>query len=118
MGKEIVVLDTDQTRSGELYDMLDEQDCEVTQVESLPHLEQFFEKNPCQVAIMDIDAVSVTNRSIRHMAVKNPGTYFLCLSEDRFHPELKEALRDHIYACIKKPVDPEELHYWIKSIYK
>jgi DNA-binding NtrC family response regulator len=118
MGKEIVVLDTDKTGSSELYGILEEQNYQVTQVESLPHRAQFFEKNPCKVAIVDIDAVSVTNRSIRQMAVKNPGTYFLCLSDDRFHPELKEAISSNIYACIKKPVFPDELFYWIGTIYK
>ncbi len=118
MEKEIVVLDADKNQSRDLYTMLEEHKYKVVQIGSLPDLENHFSNNICQAIIMDIDSVTVTNRAIRQMAVKNPGTYFLCLSEDRFHPELKEALRNHIYACIKKPVDPEELHFWIKSIYK
>ena len=37
-------------------------------------------------------------------------------ANDRFHPELKEALCYHIFACINKPVDPDELVYWIRCI--
>jgi DNA-binding NtrC family response regulator len=52
------------------------------------------------------------------MTLKNPGVYFLCTSADRFHPDLQEALCYHIYACIKKPIDPDELIYLIQSICK
>ncbi len=85
---------------------------------SLPTLEEHIQKSTCQVVIMDIDTVPIDNRTIRQLTLKNPGVYFLCLSENRFHPELKEALCYHIYACIKKPVDPEELQYWLRSIDK
>jgi hypothetical protein len=67
---------------------------------------------------MDIDTVQIDNWAIRKLTVKYPKVYFLCLSSDRFHPHLKEALCNHIYACINKPVDPEELFFWLRSIYK
>jgi hypothetical protein len=40
----------------------------------------------------------------------------LCLSSARFHPELKESFLSHIYACLTKPIDPDELRYWLRSI--
>jgi hypothetical protein len=54
---------------------------------------------------------------IRDLALKYPAVRFLCKSKDRFHPELKDAICYHIYACLTKPVDPDELLFWIKSIY-
>jgi DNA-binding NarL/FixJ family response regulator len=68
--------------------------------------------------VLDIDSVPVDNRTIRKLALKYPGVRFLCTSKDRFHPELKDAICYHIYACLTKPVDPDELLYWIKSIYE
>jgi hypothetical protein len=42
---------------------------------------------------------------------------FIALSSRPFHPELRESLCDHIYACIHKPYDPRELYYWLKTIF-
>jgi hypothetical protein len=64
-----------------------------------------------------IDAIDIDNRTIRDLTIRYPGVYFLCLSEDRFHPELREALCYHIYACINKPVDPSEIYFWLRSIF-
>lgn len=66
--------------------------------------------------IMDIDSVAVDNRSIRNLTLAYPGVSFLCTSWDRFHPELQDAICYHIYACLNKPIDPEELLYWLKCI--
>ena len=68
--------------------------------------------------IIDIDSVPVDNRTIRNLTVQNPEIYFFCLSERRFHPELEDAICYHIYACINKPIDPDELFFWIDSIRK
>jgi hypothetical protein len=67
---------------------------------------------------LDIDTVPVNNRTIRDLALKNPSVRFLCTSKDRFHPELKDAICYHIYACLNKPIDPDELLFWLKSIYE
>ena len=40
----------------------------------------------------------------------------IAISSKSFHPELEEAIRDYVYACLRQPVDPDELIYWIKSI--
>ena len=66
--------------------------------------------------IIDLDSVAVDNRTIRSLALQFPKIPFLCLSKERFHPELKDSIRDHIYACLIKPIDPDELGYWLKCI--
>jgi len=66
--------------------------------------------------IMDIDSVAIDNRTIREIALNFPAIPFLCLSKERFHPDLKDSIRDHIYACLTKPIDPDELGYWLKCI--
>ncbi len=118
MEKKILVMNSDEGQCQDICTMLAEEDYDTVPVYSIAELETQFENNECQAVIMDIDSVLITNRTIRQLALKYPGTYFLCLSKDRFHPDLKEALCYHIYACIKKPVDPDELYYWAKSIYK
>ncbi len=70
----------------------------------------------CMAILIDIDSVEVSNRSIRKMTLRLPEICFFCASKDRFHPELEEAICHHIYACLNKPIDPDELLYWMKSI--
>jgi hypothetical protein len=42
--------------------------------------------------------------------------YVFGLSKILYNPELKEAICCHLFACLKKPVDSDELLYWLKSI--
>jgi len=66
--------------------------------------------------ILDIDSFPMTNSEIRELTINFPRVCFLCLSEDRFHPELKDAICYHIYACMAKPVDPDEMIYLLRCI--
>ena len=73
-------------------------------------------KEKFMAVLMDIDSVAVDNRVIRELAADCPATPFLCISRERVHPELKDAISNHIYACLNKPVDQDELRYWMKCI--
>ena len=42
----------------------------------------------------------------------------IALSERQFHPELEEAIRDHISVCLATPVESDELFYWLKSVFE
>lgn len=66
--------------------------------------------------LLDLDTVVLDNRTIRVLTLEFPVTPFLCLSSERLHPELQDSIRDHIYACLTKPIDPDELSYWLKCI--
>lgn len=72
--------------------------------------------SPFMAVVLDIDSLDIDNRSIRSMTLAYPDVCFLCTSSKRFHPELKEALCYHIFACVNKPVDPDEMAYWIRCI--
>jgi DNA-binding NtrC family response regulator len=116
--KGILVVDENEQSSQELCNILKSQHYPTTATHFLSELEPCIEKEDHVAVIIDIDSVPVDNRSIRNLALKHPGMRFLCTSKDRFHPELKDAICYHIYACLNKPVDPDELLYWIKSIYE
>ena len=118
MEKKIIVLDADENQCHGMCTLLDEHEYHAEPIHSLPKLERVIQEADYLVVIMDIDTVSMDNRTIRELTLKYPGTYFLCLSSDRFHPHLKEALCYHIYACLNKPVDLDELFYWLRSIYE
>lgn len=117
MKKKVVVLDPDKGHCQKLSTILKIEGYQVFAQETLKKMEACIRTNDCSVAMIDIDAIAVDNRTIRELTVNYPGVYFLCLSEDRFHPELREALCYHIYACINKPVDPSEIRFWLRSIF-
>lgn len=118
MKKKIVILAANQNSCVELSEIINSKNYPLVQTQALSSLEDFLESDQYVAVVLDIDSVPVDNRTIRELALKYPGVRFLCTSKDRFHPELKDAICYHIYACLTKPVDPDELLYWIKSIYE
>ena len=82
----------------------------------LRELETMLESSPCQAVILDIDSVPLDNRTIRELTRSYPSTFYLCISRERFHPDLKDAISRHLFACLHKPVDPDELNYFLKCI--
>ena len=118
MNKGLIILDADKSSSHALSDMLTSSGYPVTITPKLSFLEKLIESNQFVAVIFDIDSVPIDNRTIRDLALKYPSLCFLCTSKDRFHPELKDAICYHIYACLNKPIDPDELIFWVKSIYE
>lgn len=118
MDKGIVILDADKDSSKNLFQILSSRHYQIDRIQALSALEDLIGSNRYLAVVVDIDSVPVDNRMIRNLTLKYPDVRFLCTSKDRFHPELKDAICYHIYACLNKPVDPDELLYWIKCIYE
>ncbi len=118
MDNKIIVLDADKKSCQDLCEVIEEHIYSTTPLHSLLDLETILESGGYIAVIVDIDSVQVNNRVIRQLTIKYPETSFLCTSKDRFHPELKDAICYHIYACLTKPIDPDELFYLLKSIHE
>lgn len=116
MQKAILLMDADPMQRKRLVDLLKKKNCPVQAVTSLEEIKKKLEEETFMAVLMDIDSVVVDNRSIKEVVSEFPDTPFLCMSKGRFHPELKDAISQHIYACLSKPIDPEELFYWLKCI--
>jgi DNA-binding NtrC family response regulator len=116
MRKSILVIDADKDQCLELCDLLETGHFKATPLISSRDLGKNIEDTACQAIFWDIDTVAADNRTIRDLTLKYPGVYFFCISKHPFHPELKDAICYHIYACINRPIDPDELFYWLKSI--
>lgn len=116
MQKKIFILDADTAQSLSFRDLLEAEGYISELVPSLLQLNGGLEKEPCLAVFIDVDTVAVTNRDIRELSLKYPDVYFFCLSKQRFHPELHDAICYHVYACINRPVDPDELYYWLRTI--
>ena len=112
----VAVVDADEQQCGSVCEMLRQFDYRATPLHSLPDLQAHLEAHPDQVALLDMDTVPADNRFFRELKRKVPGVYVLALSSRSYHPGLEEAMGSHIYACLAKPLDPEEFRYWMKSI--
>lgn len=116
--KEVVVHTPDQESSRELCALLKGRNYRSRPSHTLKDLEIVLNEGACLVAILDLNMPPIDNRVIRELTLKNPGVYFLGLTSHRFNPELEESICYHVYACLTKPVDPDELLYWVKSIFE
>jgi DNA-binding NtrC family response regulator len=85
-------------------------------VASPAELKSKLQEDAFLAVILDIDSVAMDNPTIKKLATEFPATPFLCVSRERLHPELRESILSHIYACLTKPIDPDELRYWLKCI--
>jgi two-component system, NtrC family, response regulator GlrR len=114
--KTILFMNADPEESAGISFLLEEADFSTHSVASPAELKKKMKEASFMAVIIDLDSVAVDNRTIRDLASQFPTIPFLCLSRERFHPELKDSIRDHIYACLTKPIDPDELGYWLKCI--
>jgi len=114
--KTILVIDANKKRCREFCELLQNSDYVATPLYSIDDLAENIEKSGCRAIFWDVDTVPADNRSVRELTIKFPGVYFFCLSSKRFHPELKDAICYHIYACLNRPIDQDELFYWLRSI--
>lgn len=71
----------------------------------------------CRAVIIDLDLAPLGNLELRELKRAAGGASLLVLSSRTFHPELTEAMREHIDVCLSKPVDPDELGYWLRSFH-
>jgi DNA-binding NtrC family response regulator len=114
--KSILVIDADKEQGRELCELLKASQFKVVSQYSTHNLEEKIKDTGCQAILWDIDTVPVDNRTVRELARKFPRVYFFCLSKQPLHPELKDAISHHIYACLNRPIDADELFFWLRSI--
>jgi DNA-binding NtrC family response regulator len=116
MQEPVVVVDADEQQRQEMCAVLEREDYRTVSLHSLATLNQEIQEGTRRVVILDLDTIPVDNRFFRGLKKENPGVCVIGLSSRPFHPELKEAMSSHIYACLGKPVDEEELVFWVKSL--
>lgn len=69
------------------------------------------------IAIFDLDRMDLDERYFRQLP-KAPGRCLLAISHSPFHPDLKEAIGQHLIACLRKPIDSDELLFLLDSLAK
>ncbi len=118
MQRPILLVDADEAECKKLCALLESKNYRAIASHSLSNLEMSVGEGGLQVVIFDLDNLPVDNRFIMGLIRQNPEIRIMGLSSRSFHPELKEAISKHFYACLYKPVDVDELFYWLKSIWE
>ncbi len=113
---ELVVVAADRQECLAIVALLTGLAYQTTPIYGLDDLEKHLQANPAGVVIFDLDTMPVDNQFFRVFKKRHPDICVLGTSSRSYHPGLEEALRSHIYACLAKPLDQEELLYWLKSI--
>lgn len=116
MHEPVVVVDSDENQCLQLCELLEAEHYKTTALNSLGSLEGALIENGCQIILFDLDTLPVDNRLFRDIKKMNPAVRIIGISSRPFHPELQEAMSKHIYVNLNKPVDGDELIYWLKSI--
>jgi DNA-binding NtrC family response regulator len=116
MEKTITLVSTNEDGLDRTIAFLAKNNYRTHAIDSIVELNKSLARIESNCVILDLDAVCIDNRTIREMTLQYPHIYFLCMSSDRFHPELKDAICYHIYACLTKPLDYDELLYWLRCI--
>ena len=116
MNDTVLLLNAETVDAQDVCPVLESNGFKYRLISRIEELEGELRTAAYMAVILDIDSFSITNRVIRELTLAFPGICFLCTSKDRFHPELKDAICYHIYACITKPVDPDELIYLLRCI--
>ena len=112
----IAVVNADVQNCQELCALLVQASIPVAPLYSLEDLHEHLSKGQFKALIVDLDTLAVDNAFFRNLKKHNPDLAILCLSSRTFHPGLQEAMGSHIYASLGKPLNSEELFFWLKTI--
>lgn len=116
--KPILVASTNPGECEELCKALEDSCYETVEAHRLEHIEESIRANGARVIFLDLDSFSVDNRFIKKFRTRNPDVAIFAISSRLLHPELQESISTEIAACLRKPVDPEEMLYLLHSIIK
>ncbi|MCL4502183.1 MAG: response regulator [Deltaproteobacteria bacterium] len=112
----VAVVDADVQYCRELCALLEEANVPVAPLYSLKDLPEHLRKEQVGVLMVDLDNLPVNNNFFRSLKKRYPNLHILCLSSRSHHPGLEEAMGAHICASLTKPLNSEELFYWLKAI--
>lgn len=112
----VAVADADVQHCLGLCALLEQANIPVAPVYSLEDLPEYLKREQVAVLIVDLDNLPVDNKFFRSLKKQYPNLHILCLSSRTYHPGLEEAMGSHICASLAKPLNSEELFYWLKAI--
>lgn len=112
----VVVVAGDRQDGKKFCSLLSNLNYPATLIHQPEDLEGFIQKSPNIAVIFDLDTVRPDNQFFRGLKKRHPRLHILGVSSQAYHPGLEEVIGSHLYACLLKPLDMEELSFWLKTI--
>ena len=112
----LVLIDADKKQCQEVCAWLKKLNYAAAPLFAPDDLKKHLGRDPIKVVLVDLDTVAVDNNFFRALKKQHPDICVLVFSSLPYHPGLEEAMGSYIYACLAKPLDTEELVYWLKSL--
>lgn len=116
MKHEVAVLVSKESQYQALRSILNQGPYAPCELDSMGEVSKYMNGRDRGVLIVDLDTEQVNNAALRELKKKYALT-IIALSGVHLHPNLEESLRHHIYACLGKPADPDELLYLLRSVF-
>ena len=112
----LAIIDGDKQNGRRFCTFLEKLEYSASLFNSIQDLEGYLEQDPKIAVILDLDSITVQSPAIRALKKRHPQLHILGVSKLLVHPGLEELIGSHLYACLVKPLDEEELLFWLKSI--
>lgn len=112
----VAVADADKQNCRAISALLEQANIPVASMHSLKVLSDYLKREPVAVLLIDLDTLPVDNTFFRSLKKQYPNLHIFCLSSHSHHPGLEEAMGAYICASLAKPLNSEELFYWLKAI--
>ena len=116
MEQEIAIAHPNEKDGRRLGEILVQESYRIKVFANIEDLLAYLETSPCKAVFIDIDELPVDKQFFRTLKRMQPALSILAISSRSFHPELEESMSRHIYACLNKPVDPDEIIFLLKGI--
>jgi DNA-binding NtrC family response regulator len=112
----VVIVSSDPGVWDQLKERLRTLHIAAKRVSDIDGLKVTLKRERCLAVMIDLDSVHLDNQTVRELALEPKCGRLFCMSEKTYHPDLTEAIRHHFFACLLKPVNPDELEYWLRCI--
>ncbi|MBT4266514.1 MAG: hypothetical protein HOK67_07280 [Deltaproteobacteria bacterium] len=116
MKRAVIVLSKNRDENAAMCSILKDTTYSPKSLFSYDDLEKSLKAEEFLAVFIDTDSIPLDNSSIRFLNKNFPNVSLLLTSVKKSHPDLEEAIGQYVYACISKPIDPEEVIYWLKCI--
>jgi DNA-binding NtrC family response regulator len=116
MQKPLVLMVTGDRQDGKRFcGLLGAMHYNARMLTSLEELHMCLQEASEVAVILDLDTIAADKQFFRTLHRSHPRLHILGISSLAYHPGREEVIGS-LYACLVKPLDTEELGYWLKTI--
>jgi DNA-binding NtrC family response regulator len=116
MGLRLIVVSSDSELVAQVNDAVSRLGYDITTLQKLDDPSAYAIFSTQSNLLIDLDNVHVDNKILRSIRRQHTRLNMMAVSSKKYHPQLRDALREDIVACLRKPLDADELAYWLNSL--